>query len=205
MQGKTLAEKLAEAPENARPTETPEDVRDVIDAREGDGAGAPNQGAPAQSGPAEQSGKLEEVDAIVAAAKAMRDGHSPAEVRQAQAKVCLIVDDSRVIRKVSGKIAKSLGFVPVEAQDGTEALARCKQAMPHLVLTDWSMPEMNGIEFVRRLRAIPTPKPPIVVFCTSKGDAKDIHEGIKAGADDYIVKPFEEKDLRAKLEKLGRG
>jgi two-component system chemotaxis response regulator CheY len=147
---------------------------------------------------------VREVDAIVAAAKAMRDGRAPEEVRQAQARVCLIVDDSRVIRKVSGKIAKSLGFVPVEAQDGTEALARCKQAMPHLVLTDWNMPEMNGIEFVRQLRAIPTPKPPIVVFCTSKGDAADIHEGIKAGADDYIVKPFEEKDLRAKLEKLGR-
>jgi len=204
MQGKTLAEKLAEAPENARPIEAPEDVRDVIDAREGEGE---SDRRAAQRDPVDpaQSGGVEKVDAIVAAAKAMRDGASPAEVRQTQAKVCLIVDDSRVIRKVSGKIARSLGFVPVEAQDGTEALARCKKAMPHLVLTDWNMPEMNGIEFVRQLRAIPTPKPPIVVFCTSNGDAKDIHEGIKAGADDYLVKPFEEADLRAKLEKHGRG
>ncbi len=192
MHGKTLAERLAEAPDNARPIEPPEDVRDVIDARE------------AEAQPSSSSA-VREVDAIVAAAKAMRDGSAPDEVRQSQARVCLIVDDSRVIRKVSGKIARSLGFVPLEAQDGTEALARCKQAMPHLVLTDWNMPEMDGIEFVRLLRAIPTPKPPIVVFCTSKGDAQDIHEGIKAGADDYLVKPFEEKDLRAKLEKLGRG
>ena len=135
----------------------------------------------------------------------MRDRYTPEEAQQSAAKVCLIVDDSRVIRKVSSKIAKSLGYVPVEAQDGEEALARCKKAMPALVLTDWNMPEMDGIEFVRRLRAIPTPKEPIVVFCTSNGEAKDIHEGIGAGADDYIVKPFDEGARRAKLEKLGRG
>ncbi|QIQ88130.1 MAG: response regulator [Erythrobacter sp.] len=132
----------------------------------------------------------------------MRDGAGAGA--QAQAKACLIVDDSRVIRKVSSKIARSLGYVPVEAQDGIEALARCKKAMPDLVLTDWNMPEMDGLEFVRQLRAIPTPKPPVVVFCTSKGDATDIHEGIKAGADDYIVKPFDEAALKAKLEQLGR-
>ncbi|MEE4206461.1 MAG: response regulator, partial [Erythrobacter sp.] len=98
------------------------------------------------------------------AAKAMRDS-SGSQAAQAQAKACLIVDDSRVIRKVSSKIARSLGYVPVEAQDGIEALARCKQAMPALVLTDWNMPEMDGLEFVRQLRAIPTPKPPVIVFC----------------------------------------
>ncbi|MEM6907249.1 MAG: response regulator [Pseudomonadota bacterium] len=134
----------------------------------------------------------------------MRDGIAAA-TSPAAAKTCLIVDDSRVIRKVSSKIAKSLGYTPVEAQDGEEALARCKHAMPDLVLTDWNMPEMDGLQFVRQLRAIPTPKAPVVVFCTSKGDASDIHDGITAGADDYIVKPFDEAALKAKLEKLGRG
>ncbi len=147
----------------------------------------------------------DETDAIVAAAKAMRDRYAPAAAPAAAAKVCLIVDDSRVIRKVSSKIARSLGYVPVEAENGEEALARCKQAMPDLVLTDWNMPEMDGIEFVSKLRAIPTPKEPVVVFCTSNGEAKDIHAGISAGADDYIVKPFDEAALKAKLEKLGRG
>ncbi len=145
-----------------------------------------------------------DTDSIVAAAKAMRDGAASQQASAGAAKVCLIVDDSRVIRKVSAKIARSLGYVPLEAQDGEEALARCKKAMPALVLTDWNMPEMDGIEFVRRLRAIPTPKAPMVMFCTSNGEAKDIHEGISAGADDYIVKPFDEAALRAKLEKLGR-
>jgi len=188
-----LAEKLAEA-EDTHPVETPDDVAaqgaEVVDA-------SASHGAPGR-------GDTSDTDAIVRAAKAMRDG-SPTEGAQAQAKACLIVDDSRVIRKVATKIAKSLGYVPLEAQDGIEALARCKKAMPALVLTDWNMPEMDGLEFVRQLRAIPTPKPPVIVFCTSKGDATDIHEGIKAGADDYIVKPFDEAALKAKLEQLGRG
>ncbi len=172
--------------------ETPEDVADLID---------PVSGEVAQ--PA--SGSTDDVDSIVQAAKAERDGGAPVQAKQAEQKVCLIVDDSRVIRKVSSKIAKTLGYVPVEAQDGEEALARCKRSMPHLVLTDWDMPEMDGLEFVTKLRAIPTPKAPVVVFCTSKNRAADVHAGIKAGADDYITKPFDEATLKAKLEKLGRG
>ncbi len=174
------------------PIEPPEDVKDVIDPVSGE--------AEARAGDsAEGTG---DTDAIVAAAKARRE---EAGAQKAAALVCLIVDDSRVIRKVSTKIAKSLGYVPLEAQDGEEALARCKQSMPDLVLTDWNMPEMDGIEFVRKLREIPTANRPTIVFCTSNGEASDIHEGIAAGADDYIVKPFDEDALKAKLEKLGRG
>nr|WP_086619860.1 response regulator [Erythrobacter tepidarius] len=135
----------------------------------------------------------------------MRDRYAGRPAPAAAAKTCLIVDDSRVIRKVSSKIVLSLGYVPIEAENGEEALARCQKAMPDLVLTDWNMPEMDGITFVRRLRSIPTPKEPVVVFCTSNGEAKDIHDGIAAGADDYIVKPFDEAALKAKLEKLAQG
>lgn len=130
----------------------------------------------------------------------MRDIH---ETHQARGKSCLVVDDSRVMRKVASKIAVGLGFQVIEAENGEEALARCKQRMPNLILTDWQMPVMSGPEFVEQLRAIPTPHAPTVVFCTSKGTAKDVHQGIRAGADDYIVKPFEEGALKAKLEKLG--
>ena len=163
--------------------------------------------AAAEAGAPPRASEAPEDDtaAIVAAAKAMRDWFAPGTVPATTARVCLIVDDSRVIRKVSSKIARSLGYVAIEAENGEEALARCKQAMPDLVLTDWNMPEMDGIEFVSKLRAIPTPKEPVVVFCTSNGGAKDIHDGIAAGADDYIVKPFDEAALKAKLEKLGRG
>jgi two-component system chemotaxis response regulator CheY len=175
------------------PVDAPDDVQDIVDPRTG--LPVSDSAAPDADG--------SDVDAIVRAAKAMRDG--PRHVVEAAARTCLIVDDSRVIRKVSTKIARSLGYTAIEAQDGIEALARCKQAMPELILTDWNMPEMDGLDFVKALRAIPTTKAPIVVFCTSKGEVEDIHEGIAAGADDYIVKPFDEAALKAKLERLGRG
>lgn len=199
MEGKTLAEKLAQ--NEAMLAAAAEE--DAARAAAAAAAAAPRpSGAPAAP---TSSPEPDDTAAIVAAAKAMRDRYPGREAPAAVTRTCLIVDDSRVIRKVAAKIATSLGYVPVEAQDGHEALARCKQSMPDLVLTDWNMPEMDGIAFVTRLRAIPTPKEPVVVFCTSNGGAKDIHDGIAAGADDYIVKPFDEATLRAKLEKLGRG
>jgi CheY-like chemotaxis protein len=193
MEGKTLAEKLAQG-EAAR------------EAAQAEPAPLAEEKSEMQSrAPAAPEAGLDDTDTIVAAAKAMRDRYAGGVAPAAAAKTCLIVDDSRVIRKVSSKIALSLGYVPIEAENGEEALARCKKAMPDLVLTDWNMPEMDGITFVAKLRAIPTPKEPVVVFCTSNGEAKDIHDGIAAGADDYIVKPFDEAALKAKLEKLGRG
>ncbi|MFN9499481.1 MAG: response regulator [Erythrobacteraceae bacterium] len=217
LEGKTLAEKLA-AGEKAR--EAAQDEADAEAEIEVEAAAeAPVQVAPRpladaraamHSRPAAAPAPALEVDpsetdAIVAAAKVMRDRYALGVAPSATTRTCLIVDDSRVIRKVSSKIAISLGYVPVEAENGEEALARCKKSMPDLVLTDWNMPEMNGITFVEKLRAIPTPREPVVVFCTSNGEAKDIHDGIAAGADDYIVKPFDEASLKVKLEKLGRG
>lgn len=198
LEGKTLAEKLAQS-EKAR--EGAVQTEPVPVSAPAPAPAAPVDDLPPRPAPAPDG----DTDSIVAAAKVMRDRYAGRPAPAAAAKTCLIVDDSRVIRKVSSKIAISLGYVPIEAENGEEALARCKKAMPDLVLTDWNMPEMDGIEFVAKLRAIPTPKEPIVVFCTSNGEAKDIHEGISAGADDYIVKPFDEAALRAKLEKLGRG
>ncbi|WP_324075282.1 MAG: response regulator [Erythrobacter sp.] len=205
MEGKTLAEKLA-AGEKAREAAQGGTAAPVVAEVEAAPAPAADTRAEMQArAPAAPGPESGDTDSIVAAAKAMRDRFAGSVAPAAVAKTCLIVDDSRVIRKVSSKIAISLGYVAIEAENGEEALARCKKAMPDLVLTDWNMPEMDGIEFVAKLRAIPTPKEPIVVFCTSNGEAKDIHEGISAGADDYIVKPFDEAALRAKLEKLGRG
>jgi CheY-like chemotaxis protein len=198
--GKTLAQKLAE---NEKLLEA--GLAADTEAARAAAAAPVAEGTPHKPASAPVTAEPDDTAAIVAAAKAMRDRYAGRDAPVAAARTCLIVDDSRVIRKVAAKIATSLGYVPIEAQDGHEALARCKQAMPDLVLTDWNMPEMDGIEFVAKLRAIPTPKEPVVVFCTSNGGAKDIHDGIAAGADDYIVKPFDEAALRAKLEKLGRG
>jgi two-component system chemotaxis response regulator CheY len=116
---------------------------------------------------------------------------------------CLIVDDSRVVRKVSRSIVEKLGYQVMEAENGEEALARCKLAMPDLVLVDWDMPVMTGIEFVTALRASPGNERARVVFCTSKNGAHDIHRGIGAGANEYVTKPFNEVSLTAKLQAIG--
>jgi two-component system chemotaxis response regulator CheY len=118
-------------------------------------------------------------------------------------RLCLIVDDSRVVRKISRRIVESLGYTVVEAENGDEALARCHDDLPNLILLDWNMPVMTGLEFITKLREIGCRFRPKAVFCTSKNDAQDIAQGINAGADEYIIKPFDEATLRAKLEKIG--
>jgi two-component system chemotaxis response regulator CheY len=127
----------------------------------------------------------------------------PAPPPAAGQRTCLLVDDSRMIRKVARRIVESVGYAVVEAENGEEGLARCRAAMPDLVITDWNMPVMSGIEFVTALRAIPTARPPRVVFCTTNSGAKDIHKGITAGADEYVIKPFDDAALISRLQAVG--
>ena len=79
-------------------------------------------------------------------------------------RTCLIVDDSRIIRKVARRIVEGLGFEVDEAADGAEALAFCSGLMPEVILLDWSMPVMDGMTFLRRLRALPGGMAPKVLF-----------------------------------------
>ena len=85
-------------------------------------------------------------------------------------KRCLIVDDSRVVRKVAGRIVRDLSFEVTEAGDGAEALEHCREEMPEAVLLDWNMPVMNGLDFLRALRREPNGNKPIVVFCSTEND-----------------------------------
>ncbi len=127
----------------------------------------------------------------------------PAAAQAPTQKTCLLVDDLRMIRKISRRIVESIGYSVVEAENGEEGLARCRAAMPDLVITDWNMPVMSGIEFVTALRAIPAARPPKVVFCTTNSGARDIHKGIEAGADEYVIKPFDEAALLSRLQSVG--
>ena len=83
-------------------------------------------------------------------------------------RVCLVVDDSRVVRKVARRILEAHGFAVAEAGDGQQALDACRAAMPDCVLLDWNMPVMDGLEFLQRLRAEFGPGTPPVVFCTTE-------------------------------------
>ena len=118
-------------------------------------------------------------------------------------KTCLVVDDSRVIRKVARRILEDLGFEILEAGDGEEAMAHCRAAMPDGVLLDWNMPVMNGIEFLRALRAEPGGDRPVVVFCTTENDLNHIVEAMNAGANEYIMKPFDGDIIQAKFAEVG--
>ena len=119
------------------------------------------------------------------------------------ARTCLIVDDSRIIRKVARRIVENLGFEVDEAADGAEALAYCAAVMPAVVLLDWNMPVMDGLTFLRRLRGQPDGDQPKVLFCTIETHPERIAEALSAGADDYVMKPFDGEILQSKLDGCG--
>jgi two-component system chemotaxis response regulator CheY len=121
----------------------------------------------------------------------------------ADVKLCLVVDDSRVVRKVARRILEDLGVEVAEAGDGVEALAWVRTAMPDFILLDWNMPVMNGIEFLRKLRTEPGGDAPRVVFCSVENDLDRIREALDAGACEYIMKPFDGDIVASKLALAG--
>ena len=120
-------------------------------------------------------------------------------------KTCLVVDDSKVIRKVARHILETLDFSVSEAQDGSEALVACHATPPDVVLLDWNMPVMSGIEFLRALGHANLPQRPKVVFCTTENGMAHIRTAIDAGADEYVMKPFDRDTLASKLQIVGLG
>ncbi len=122
---------------------------------------------------------------------------------QAGQRSVLIVDDSRVVRRIARRILEESGFAVREAEHGGLALEACRAEMPQAVLLDWNMPVMNGIEFLRALRHEFGPEHPIVVFCTTENEIGFVEQAIEAGAQEYIMKPFDEAILRGKLEQVG--
>lgn len=118
-------------------------------------------------------------------------------------KTCLVVDDSRVIRSVARKILEELSFDVREAEDGRQAMEACLQGMPDAILLDWNMPVMSGIEFLRELRKAPGGDAPVVVFCTTETELDSIREAMLAGANEYIMKPFDSDILESKFAHVG--
>ena len=118
-------------------------------------------------------------------------------------KTCLVVDDSSVIRKVARRILEGLDFQIVEAEDGQKALEVCKRAMPEAVLLDWNMPVMDGYHFLCHLRRMPGGDEPKVVFCTTENDVAHIARALSAGANEYIMKPFDKEIVEAKFQEVG--
>lgn len=117
--------------------------------------------------------------------------------------LALVVDDSRVVRKFSRRIVEGFGFDVDEAENGEQALEKCRDNMPDVILLDWNMPIMDGISFLKKVRQEPEGTHPRIVFCTTENAFDAIAKAINAGADEYIMKPFDETILRGKLEDVG--
>jgi len=116
----------------------------------------------------------------------------------------LLIDDSRAMRLILGRMLRELGFDIMEAANGQEGLARLDEgAEPDLVLVDWNMPEMSGIEFVEAARRPPYCSTAKLVMVTTEIEVPKVTQALDAGADEYVMKPFTKDVLFEKLNLLG--
>jgi len=118
-------------------------------------------------------------------------------------RTCLVVDSSQVVRKVACRIFQTMQFETIEAETGQEALQKCEADMPDAILLDGRLPSMSSAEVLGTLRALPNGRKPLVIYCTTENDASEIARALSAGADDYILKPFDRESIRAKLTSAG--
>jgi len=118
-------------------------------------------------------------------------------------KQCLIVDGSRVIRRVAARLLEDLNIEALEAEDGSAALDGCRHKMPDAILLDAHTTAVTAIEFLRVLRREQGGTTPVVVFCTTENDADAITAAVTAGANDFLLKPFDRESLENKLAELG--
>ena len=118
-------------------------------------------------------------------------------------KHCLVVDDSRVIRTVARRIMEELHYSVKEAEDGMAALRAVREKMPDLIFLDWKLPSMKGVEFVKSVRGQQEGGHPVILFCTTESDPGEITSAMAAGANEYVMKPFDGAGVRAKLADIG--
>lgn len=118
--------------------------------------------------------------------------------------LAMVIDDSRTTRAILAKMLRKHGFEIIEAENGQDAVTKLQDGpRPSLALVDWRMPYMDGFEFLKRVRNDPKLDPEKVMMVTTKGGVKEISRALRAGADEYMFKPFSETDFRSKLETMG--
>jgi two-component system chemotaxis response regulator CheY len=117
----------------------------------------------------------------------------------------LVVDDSRTIRTILRRILVEIGYQVSEAANGVEALQVIEASGNDiaLVLADWNMPEMNGLDLLKRLRQKPELSSVVVVMVTTEAELGHMASALEAGANEYVMKPFTKEILKEKLEMIG--
>jgi two-component system chemotaxis response regulator CheY len=114
----------------------------------------------------------------------------------------LVVDDSKIVRKVTRNMLEPMGYSVAEAEDGKKAVEYCQGQMPDLILMDHNMPEMTGLEAVAVIRQMPNGGDPVIVMCTTMNEMDFIQKAIMNGANEFVMKPFDAEILQSKLEQL---
>ncbi len=119
-------------------------------------------------------------------------------------RLILVVDDSRIMRNIVRNTVLALKFPChfIEAANGKEALEQIERNIVHLVLLDWNMPELSGLDFLKKVRSLPDKQNIPIIMVTSEAAKYNVIEALKNGATDYIVKPISEDILLEKLAKI---
>ncbi len=116
----------------------------------------------------------------------------------------LIIDDAKAMRIILKQIIQSIGGQVEEAGNGKEGLEKLKEmGQADLVLVDWNMPEMNGLDFVRAARADPNYRKLPIMMVTTETEASQMGKALAAGANEYVTKPFTKDTIQGKLKLLG--
>ena len=113
----------------------------------------------------------------------------------------MLVDDSSTMRKIQRRTLERLGFPEIiEAEDGDEALRLLPDANPDILITDWNMPNVNGLELVKTIRLTDQKLP--IIMVTTEAEKNRVIEAIKAGISDYLIKPFTSEALASKIRRV---
>ncbi len=116
---------------------------------------------------------------------------------------CLIIDDSRLVRGIARSLFETLGFAVLEAEDVKDGLLQCGRSSPDLVLVDWNMPDADGISFIRALRADMSVQQPKILLFSTETRLSQVRGALRAGADSYMLKPFDRAKLFHRLRRFG--
>jgi two-component system chemotaxis response regulator CheY len=120
--------------------------------------------------------------------------------------LALVVDDSRAVRRIIGEMLKELDFEIVEAENGRRALEQLSaHGCPDVILVDWNMPEMNGLEFLIAARAMEEYENVPIMMVTTETEMERMAQAFVAGANEYVMKPFDKATIHEKLQILGVG
>ncbi len=117
-------------------------------------------------------------------------------------KKCIIADDSKIICMLISKIMSNLGYEVIEAEDGEEVVEMCEREEPELIIMDTKLPILDGLDAMYKIRDMLRINQPKIIFCSAVNDPERIKEALDGGADDYIMKPFDEEIIVSKLEIL---